>query len=424
MKIKSFNQMRLVSMAVLCLSLSACTSVGLSTLKMHSMESVRRDRAVDSQPPRSIESHASELSNSATSATDPPAFARLGPVEPVRRRVSPVSFHPAEARRGVVRIGNVNQSVCEIITPCDSVYDYPDEFLFDGGDRNHPVHYDGNFRNGLDTEDTVGEYRDHLGRHHLRVSNRVAIYAPQFSAVRTVSGMEEKLHVNRAAGAHRTQGEFKMAQLAGPGLHTDSDQAGGLRMRSRPSGLNQDNRDTHVSRVFRRSEHVMLQNAFEDRAFSQRAQFDRTNSAWLAAGLGAAAAWSSDSRVSISASTSAAIEVRAEIKLQEMVGIDDGKRPGTLRIMKIADREVAVGGDEITFTIRYDNLGDHDLSNIVILDNLTPRLEFIDDSDASNRPGELVIEENGRGSHILKFVIDDPLPGHEGGVLQFKARVR
>jgi uncharacterized repeat protein (TIGR01451 family) len=92
--------------------------------------------------------------------------------------------------------------------------------------------------------------------------------------------------------------------------------------------------------------------------------------------------------------------------------------------MKIADREVAVRGDEITFTIRYDNLGDNDLFNIVILDNLTPRLEFIDDSDASNRPGELVIEENGHGSHILKFVIDDPLPGHEGGVLQFKARVR
>ena len=138
-----------------------------------------------------------------------------------------------------------------------------------------------------------------------------------------------------------------------------------------------------------------------------------------------AAAWAMDTSVQATATTTAAIEVKAEIRGEAMVGVDDRKRTkGNLRIMKIADRQVAEIGDEITFTIRYDNIGDHELSNVVIVDNLTPRLAYVEDSDSSNRPGELVIEQNGQGSHILKFIIDDPIAGHEGGVLQFKARVR
>jgi len=40
-------------------------------------------------------------------------------------------------------------------------------------------------RLGLDTEDTVAEYTDHLGRRRVKPTNRVAVYAPRFAAVRT-----------------------------------------------------------------------------------------------------------------------------------------------------------------------------------------------------------------------------------------------
>ncbi|MCA9005978.1 MAG: hypothetical protein KDA70_11970 [Planctomycetaceae bacterium] len=60
---------------------------------------------------------------------------------------------------------------------------YPDEYLFDGGDRENPVHYDDYSRLGLDTEDTVVEYQTHKGNHEVRKSNRVAVYAPRFAAI-------------------------------------------------------------------------------------------------------------------------------------------------------------------------------------------------------------------------------------------------
>lgn len=429
---------------MLCLSITACSSFNLSTLKLGTADAAGARPAVNKtanvrQAPESagvvsfsnndagVVSTKRDLSTKLDLPTNhaPPAYAQLTSAITTRPVLNPVSFQPSQPRRAVVRVGNVVEPVSEIIAPSESVHEYPDEYLFDGGDRGTPVHYEGNQRSGLNTEDTIGEYVDHTGERHTRMSNRVAIYAPRFSAVRTVSGTEEGNHVNRASGAHRTQGGSNIANRTGLHIHTDSDSPGGLRVRSRPSGLNGDNRDTHISRVFRRRVHVKLLNAFEDRQFAQRAVFERTNSAWLSAGLDAAKAWAGDRSASISGSTSGAVEVKAEIKPQETVGIDDGKRTkGTLRIMKIADREVAVPGDEITFTIRYDNLGDHDLYEVVIVDNLTPRLQFVDDSDTSTHPGELVIESNGHGSDILRFIIDGALEGHSGGVLQFKTTVQ
>ena len=109
----------------------------------------------------------------------------------------------------------------------------------------------------------------------------------------------------------------------------------------------------------------------------------------------------------------------------EVVGKEDQRRtPGRLRIVKLADKKTALPGDVITFTIRYDNLGDRELHHIRIIDNLTPRLEYVDDSATSNRAGKLVVEDNEEGSLVLKFELSQPLPGHTGGVVTFKVKVR
>ena len=34
------------------------------------------------------------------------------------------------------------------------------------------------------------------------------------------------------------------------------------------------------------------------------------------------------------------------------------------------------------------------------------------------------VEDNEEGTLVLKFVLDDRLPGHTGGVITFKTRVR
>jgi uncharacterized repeat protein (TIGR01451 family) len=150
-----------------------------------------------------------------------------------------------------------------------------------------------------------------------------------------------------------------------------------------------------------------------------------TETAALAYGISAAGVWTRAENPVILAVDHAAQEVKAAFRAQEMVGLEDQHLTrGKLRIVKLADRKTAQPGDVITFTIRYDNLGDRELHNIRILDNLTPRLEYIDQSATSERAGRLVVEENAAGSLVLIFELDEPLPGHTGGVATFQARVR
>jgi uncharacterized repeat protein (TIGR01451 family) len=99
-------------------------------------------------------------------------------------------------------------------------------------------------------------------------------------------------------------------------------------------------------------------------------------------------------------------------------------RPGVLRVVKIADRAAAAPGEIVTFTIRYDNLGDKPVHHVRVVDNLTPRLELVEGSATSDRAGRLDIEPNGEGSFVLTFVVDDPLAGKTGGTVTFQARVK
>ena len=95
-----------------------------------------------------------------------------------------------------------------------------------------------------------------------------------------------------------------------------------------------------------------------------------------------------------------------------------------MRLVKLADKEAAQPGDVITFTIRFDNLGDRELRFVRLIDNLTPRLEYVDDSATSDLPGSINVDDNGEGSHILRFELDSPLAGHTGGVITFQAKLR
>lgn len=117
------------------------------------------------------------------------------------------------------------------------------------------------------------------------------------------------------------------------------------------------------------------------------------------------------------------MEVEASFQPQVHVHIDDESAKGALRIIKMVDVETAVPGDVITFTIEFKNMGGKELYNVRIIDNLTPRLEFIEDSGSSDLKGRVVTEDNTEGSKMLIFELEGKLEGGAAGVIEFKARV-
>ena len=302
---------------------------------------------------------------------------------------------------------------------------FPDEYLFDGGDRAYPVRYDREQILGVDTEDTIAEYQDHNGNRRVKPSNRVAIYAPRFAAVRSVYGVREDFNVQRVTNNFdQVRGAGFRQQLGGK-THLQRDRLQGVRMRSRAGGLLGKATRSDVSATKGVAQNTKLLNLFEDVQFLRDGEFRVSELARLNGGITAASAWSRELNPVIMANLTAAQEVYAMFKVAELTGVDEShKKTGQLRIVKLADKDSAKPGDVINFTIRFDNLGDRELRNIRIIDNLTPRLEYIDDSATSDRAGSTNVDDNGEGSQVLRFELDAPLTGHTGGVISFQVRLR
>ncbi len=328
-----------------------------------------------------------------------------------RTEITPVAFQAAAAPNAEYNISDVDE--------------HTDEYLLDGGDRALPIHFDRFNRLGVDTEDTIAEFSDHLGNRHVKPTNRVAVYAPRFGSVRTVTGPGAGTAVALFALSSDTSGTAGLKNRRTPLNRTQRDAINRIDVRSRPSGVESGANRRGVTQSTALLLNVKPVKAAEDLSFVSSGRFLQTERARIAAGIQAAAVWSRTQSPVIVAQDDGLQEAYASFKPQELVGLDDEHlTKGELRIVKLADRKTAKPGDVITFTIRYDNLGDRDLNHIRIIDNLTPRLEYVEDSATSDRAGRLDTEDNGEGSLVLKFIVDRPLPGHEGGVVTFKALVR
>ena len=93
-------------------------------------------------------------------------------------------------------------------------------------------------------------------------------------------------------------------------------------------------------------------------------------------------------------------------------------------MIKLASTGVAHPGDEVRFTIRYDNMGDLPISKITIVDNLTTRLEYVDDSQQCTHTADFSTHYNDSHSLLLQWTISDTLEPGDGGVIRFTCRVR
>jgi uncharacterized repeat protein (TIGR01451 family) len=95
-----------------------------------------------------------------------------------------------------------------------------------------------------------------------------------------------------------------------------------------------------------------------------------------------------------------------------------------LRLVKLASTDAAQPGDEVEFTLRFDNIGDRVIGNVAILDSLTTRLEYVEGSQTCSLPAEFEARPNDGSSLKLRWQIREPLESGKGGVIQFRCRVR
>jgi uncharacterized repeat protein (TIGR01451 family) len=117
---------------------------------------------------------------------------------------------------------------------------------------------------------------------------------------------------------------------------------------------------------------------------------------------------------------------QADIGLRQpgVVYHQDQPNKPKLRLVKLASTGSALPGEEVEFTLRFDNIGNRVMGNVTIVDNLTTRLDYVPKSAKSSVDADFTAVPNGNGSAVLRWEIKDPLEAGQGGILQFRCRVR
>lgn len=350
---------------------------------------------------------------------------------------SPITFAPARPRVGLngETIPTAHQPIGPpptAIVGTDDIrkmaIDHVDEYLVDGGDRGYPIHYEGATVAGVESEDTFAEFKQLDGSRHVTPSNTVAVYAPRFGTLRTVTGTETGAIVERASTTRDFVGDSGIHNRVAAGEQRQADEPSGLRMRSRASGMLSRNQGADLAHSMRATQHDLLQNVFEDSLFISSGRLEQGNQAWLAKSMQAAEVWTQDQRALLIVNDDSVHEVYHAERVAEMSALDDNGSPGRMRLLKLADKRTAHIGEEVTFSLRYDNLGDKPVGDVRIIDHLTPRLEIIEGSvmwGAADAPlGRWEIADHEDGGTVLIFVLNEPLEGKSGGVITFTCRVR
>ncbi|PQO29208.1 hypothetical protein C5Y96_15790 [Blastopirellula marina] len=299
-----------------------------------------------------------------------------------------------------------------------------DEYLYDGGDRNIRAEIDGEFGvHGLDIEDTIGHYDTLDGQRVVTPSNRVCIYAPRFAAVRKVAGLNQEVLGRQIAGIDADLQLINQQQNGTPvGMVQPLALRGNIGGKN-ANALTEDLPPLMAHNWQKPHQFIEEFKAYENLSLIRYGILEQGEKPRLSQSLQNAVTWTRNQQVQVVLEGRKASEVVDGDTPHEFVWSEVPGEP-RLRVIKVADKGAAEIGEIVEFTLRFDNVGTQIMGNVTIIDNLTPRLEYVEGSAQCNIDAQFLKQANEAGSEVLRWEIKDPLAVQAGGIIRFKCRVR
>jgi uncharacterized repeat protein (TIGR01451 family) len=299
-----------------------------------------------------------------------------------------------------------------------------DEYICDGGDGEIPATVGSNQSiRGLEPEDTVLHYDTLAGRAVLKPSNRVCIYAPRFAAVRKVTGVELRERHQRVS---RVEGESMAVRMDDLQIATHVEQPLGLVRQTGTKGpnvLDEQLQGIEVGSTLRLVQERRGLLPYEDFNVMRRGLLADVDETELAERSQAALVWTLVQAVQLVIDGQQA-EIQARSQTPGTIyQYEIGGEP-RMQVVKMASTRAAQPGEFVDFTIYFDNIGTQRVNNVTIVDNLTPRLQYVPDSQQCSREASFTAERNEGESLLLRWDMNEPLEPNEGGVIRFRCQVR
>ncbi len=297
------------------------------------------------------------------------------------------------------------------------------EFLCNGGDQLPKARARvGDQIVGVEVEDTVARYTTVRGETHVTPSNRVCVYAPRFGSVRRVTGADIG---ELAVGPH------KMLHRDTP-IGVDYDEPG-LAVTGRdlpirndlirgPDAMRARDRGVPVENVLQPQMAEDVLALLANLSIMNRGILIKDDLPIIVIGDQAATIWSVDQEVVVAVAGEVAAAVTRDQTARELVVYELPN--GRLRICKVADRGDALPGEIVTFMLRVDNVGDSPLSEIVLTDSLSARLQYVPESQKNTVDAEFSTSVNDDNSLRMTWKFPHELKVGEGTTIEFKCKVR
>ena len=299
-----------------------------------------------------------------------------------------------------------------------------DEYLCDGGDFGLPAAVRRDWQiDGLEQEDTVAHYDTVDGRTVVTPSNRVCIYAPRFGVVRQVVDLHEYARFDMAGGFDHQMSLARIDESEEVATSLNQLEPSINRAERPPSLLGERQRLGELAQEEELREFRGSLAPYADLSIVRAGTISNDEKALVAEATQAAITWSSDQAVQVTLDNRRA-QAEVGIKQPGVVYHQDKPNNPKLRLVKLASTGSALPGEEVEFTLRFDNIGDRVIGNVTIVDHLTTRLEYVPDSAKASVDADFTAIPNSNGSSVMRWEIIDPVEPGEGGILQFKCRVR
>ncbi len=299
-----------------------------------------------------------------------------------------------------------------------------DEYIFDGGDNDGGVKVrDDWVLEGLDLEDTVAHYDTLAGDTIVKPTNRVCIYAPRFAAVRKVNLAYGDGQLVKAGGLEQPLGPISEDEVT---LVTTAIQPVQpvLEIGERaPITFLEKQPPVEVLAKLLPYAAIDRFKPYENFDIIRRGVIETAEKPFLAQSIQAAIQWTGDQGVQVILEGHKASVLEGEQRAQATFRVDLPNNP-CLRVCKVASTPSAAPGEEVEFTIRFDNVGDQTIGNVTIVDNLTTRLEYIEGSGQASVKAAFSSQPNQGGSLVLRWELAEPLKPGDGGIARFKCKVR